>query len=237
MRQVLTTICFCFFAVLAFTQQRKPEIIRDTIYFEVLENECGDTVWFSTEEVEFKGGRKFTDSKPVGFNDQDPCAGIKYKDTTTLLNYFANPLFIDRSRQLAEKAVEFIFEDQELRSVNRLIRALKDSGLPNLQLHVEKMYGDSILGTYKFVRPVAGKPTREDCTVSKRPNGNIVVRIGSVNYPVAVLGDKRIEISNIPSNGQKIRLYLINPGRWSSITKDFQMVKNEKLIIETKTVK
>lgn len=237
MRQVLTTICFLFFAVLAFTQQRKPEIIRDTIYFEVLENECGESVWFSTEEVEFKGGRKFTDSKPVGYDEQNPCAGIKSTDTTTLLNYFANPFFIDRSRQLAEKAVEFIFEDQELRSVNRLVTALKRSGLPDLQPHVEKMFGDSILGTYKFVRPVSGKPTREDCTVSKRPNGNIVVRIGTVNYPVAVLGDKRIEITNIPSNGQKTRLYLINPGRWSSITKDFQMVKNEKLIIETKTVK
>ena len=120
--------CIILFALPALAQ--RAEVVKDSISFSTTINECGDTVFLLTEIIEFRGGRKVTNSQPVGFDENNPCSGIKYRDTTTLLNFYANPL-IDYGRARAVDATKFIFQPRDLKSFTTVNKALADFGMPS----------------------------------------------------------------------------------------------------------
>ena len=218
--------CIILFALPAFGQ--RGEIVKDTIYFGTTVNECGDTMFSLTEIVELRGGRTFTNSQPVGFDENNPCSGIGYKDTTTLLNFYKNPL-IDYGRQQAEKAREFIFQARSLKTFAGINTALVNLGAGNLLREIENGFADSLVGSYILVRPSVANA---NVTTVKTANGALRVRISAQTFfPVVLYGDKWMLLQNIAGAGQHVDLYEIEPGRWVSLLGNYQLVKAGRQVV------
>ena len=220
-------ICIILFALPALAQ--RAEVVKDSISFSTTVNECGDTVFLLTEIIEFRGGRKVTNSQPVGFDENNPCSGIKFRDTTTLLNFYANPL-IDYGRQQAEKAVGFIFQNRSLKSFTGVNAALVRFGMPNMLKQIETTFADSLLGSYILVRPGVNNA---NVTVTKTALGNVRIRVNANSFfPLTVYSDRWILANNIAGTDQNVDLYQIEPGRWVSLLGNYQLVKNVRQVVQ-----
>lgn len=218
--------CILLFALPALAQ--KGEIVKDSILFSTTVNECGDTVYLLTEIIEFRGGRKVTNSQPVGFNENNPCSGIKRRDTLTLLNFYANPL-IDYGRQQAEKATSFIFQNRALKSFNTVSTALVRFGMPSILKRIESTFVDSLLGNYILVRPGVANV---NVTVTKTASGAVRIRVNAQNiFPLTIYSDRFLTVKDIAGTGQDVDLYQIEPGRWVSLLGNYQLVKNVRQVV------
>jgi hypothetical protein len=226
MKQVL----FIFlFAPLALFGQSKGEIIKDTLFFTTALNECDSLVWFVNQYVEFRGGRKVTDSAPVGFNENNPCEGIKARDTAQLVAFYANPL-IDYTRQQANRAKDFIFQNQTLSSFNAVNRALTRKGLPSIYGTIERAFADSLTGNYILKRPGVADA---NVTIQKLPNGTVRIRVNAqTNFPLQVLGDGFVFAKNLAGANKDVQLFQIEPGRWISLEREYQLVKNVRQVVQ-----
>lgn len=219
--------CIIVFALPALAQ--RAEVVKDSISFSMTVNECGDTVFLLTEIIEFRGGRKVTNSQPVGFDENNPCSGIKYRDTVTLVNFYANPL-IDYGRQQAEKAVGFIFQNRSLKSFTGVNAALVRFGMPNMLKQIEKTFADSLVGSYILVRPGVNNA---NVTVTKTAQGAVRIRVNAQNiFPPTVYSDRWILANNIAGTDQNVDLYQIEPGRWVSLLGNYQLVKNVRQVVQ-----
>jgi hypothetical protein len=219
--------CILVFALPAVAQ--KGEVIKDTIYFSTVINECGDTVFNLTEVVELRGGRKFTNSQPVGFDENNPCSGIKARDTATLVNFYANPL-IDYGRQRALDATKFVFQPRDLKGFTGVNAALVRFGMPNMLKQIEKTFADSLVGSYILVRPGVANAT---VNVTKLANGSVRIRINAQNiFPFVVYSDRWLLLQDVAGTGQHVDLYQIEPGRWVSLLGNYQLVKNTRQIVQ-----
>ena len=218
--------CILIFALPALAQ--RAEVVKDSISFSTTVNECGDTVYLLTEIIEFRGGRKVTNSQPVGFSENDPCSGIRFRDTTTLLNFYANPL-IDYGRQQAEKAIGFIFQNRGLKTFTGVNNALVRFGMPNMLKQIEKTFADSLLGNYILVRPGVANA---NVTVTKTAQGAVRIRANANNiFPLTVYSDRWILANNIAGTYQNVDLYQIEPGRWVSLLGNYQLVKSARQVV------
>jgi len=225
MKQILFLLLFpCFIFA-----QNKGEVLSDTIYFGTIVNECGDTVYALTQTIELRGGRKFTNSEPVGFAENNPCSGVKLRDTASLLNFYANPL-IDFGRQQAQKAKDFIFQGRSIRSFGAINTALINFRYPGIYATTEKLFADSLIGSYTLVRPgVANLPV----TVTKTALGAVRIRLsGSSFLPLVVYSDGFVTVRNIGGTGNDVDLYQIEPDRWISLLGDYQLVKKASQIVK-----
>lgn len=219
--------CIILFALPVLAQ--RAEVVKDSISFSTTVNECGDTVFLLTEIIEFRGGRKVTNSQPVGFDENNPCSGIKYRDTATLVNFYANPL-IDYGRQQAEKAVGFIFQNRSLKSFTGVNAALVRFGMPNMLKQIEKTFADSLVGSYILVRPGVNNA---NVNVTKVANGSVRIRINAQTiFPFVVYSDRWILVQDIAGTGQHVDLYQIEPGRWVSLLGNYQLVKNVRQVVQ-----
>jgi len=224
----LFLFCIILFALPGFGQQ-KGEVLKDTIYFGTTINECGDTVFNLTEIVELRGGRKFTNSQPVGFNEDNPCEGIKARDTAQLVSYYANPL-IDFGRQQANKAKDFIFQNRSLKSFNTINQALTNFGVTGIFKTVEKQFADSLVGNYVLVRPSVANA---NVTIQKTAQAGIRVRVSaSVNFPITLYSDGWMTVKNAAGTNQDVDFYQIEPGRWVSLLSNYQLVKNIRQVVK-----
>ena len=223
----LILFCILVFALPALAQ--RGEVVSDSIAFSTTINECGDTVVLLTEIIEFRGGRKVTNSQPIGFDENNPCSGIKYRDTTQLVNFYANPL-IDFGRQKAQAAVGFIFQKMDLRRFTGINGALVRFGRPNMLKQIEKTFADSLTGDYILVRPgVANTPV----AVTKLANGSVRIRINAQNiFPFTVYSDRWILLQNIAGAGENVDLYRIEPGRWVSLLGNYGLYKSSRQIVK-----
>ena len=220
---------FLFIASTLSAFGQRGEIVKDTIYFGTTVNECGDTVYLLTEIIEFRGGRKVTNSQPVGFSENDPCSGIKRRDTLQLVNFYANPL-IDYGRQQAEKAVGFIFQNRALKSFTGVNAALVRFGMPSMLKQIEKTFADSLFGAYILVRPGVNNA---NVTVTKTAQGQVRIRVNAQNiFPVTVYSDRWLLVQNIAGTDQNVDLYQIEKGRWVSLLGNYQLVKNARQVVQ-----
>lgn len=219
--------CIILFALPALAQ--RAEVVKDTIYFATTVNECGDTVYLLTEISEFRGGRKVTNSQPVGYDENNPCSGIKRRDTLQLLNFYANPL-IDFGRQQAEKAVGFIFQSRSIKTFTGVNQALVRFGMPSILKRVETTFADSLVGNYILVRPGMNNA---NVTVTKTAQGAVRIRVNAQNiFPLTVYSDRWILANNIAGTDQNVDLYQIEPGRWVSLLGNYQLVKNVRKVVQ-----
>lgn len=226
--------CIILFALPALAQ-RGGEVLKDTIYFGTEVNECGDTVYTLTEIVELRGGRKFTNSQPVGFSENDPCSGVRYRDTAALINSYANPL-IDYGRQQATKAKDFIFQNRSLKSFTTVNKALELFGYTGIFKTVESMFADSLVGSYILVRPGVANTA---VTVTQTAQGAVRVRLGANSFlPIVVYSDQFITVKNIAGADQNVDLYEMQgeKGRWVSLLGNYQLVKEARQVV-AKSVK
>jgi hypothetical protein len=225
MKRILFLLLFpCFIFA-----QNKGEVLSDTIYFGTIVNECGDTVYALTQTIELRGGRKFTNSEPVGFDENNPCSGVKLRDTASLVNFYANQMN-DFGRQQAQKSKDFIFQTRSIRSFGVINTALINFRYPGIYATVEKLFADSLIGSYTLVRPgVANLPV----TVVKTALGAVRIRLsGSSFLPVLVYSDGFITVRNIAGAGNDVDLYQIEPGRWISLLGNYQLVKKATQIVK-----
>lgn len=226
MKQILI-FCAVLFALQGFGQ--RAEVVKDSISFSTTVNECGDTVVLLTEIIEFRGGRKVTNSQPVGFDENNPCSGIKYRDTATLVNFYANPL-IDYGRQQAEKATSFIFQTRSLKSFTGVNAALVRFGMPNMLRQIEATFADSLLGSYILVRPGVNNA---NVTVIKNAQGQTRIRVNAQNiFPLTIYSDRWMLVSNIAGADQNVDMYQIEPGRWVSLLGNYQLVKSARQVVQ-----
>lgn len=228
MKHIIFLFCIILFALPALAQNR-AEVVKDSISFSTTINECGDTVYLLTEIIEFRGGRKVTNSQPVGFDENNPCSGIKRRDTLQLINFYANPL-IDYGRQQAEKAVGFIFQNRSLRSFTGVNAALVRFGMPNMLKQIESTFADSLVGNYILVRPGVNNA---NVTVTKTAQGAARIRVNAQNiFPLTVYSDRWILANNIAGTDQNVDLYQIEPGRWVSLLGNYQLVKSARQVVQ-----
>ena len=226
MKQILFILLLIPFLANA---QRGGEVLKDTIYFSAAKNECGDSVYYLTEVVELRGGRKFTNSQPVGFSENDPCSGVRFRDTITLVRSYANPL-IDFGRQQAQKSKDFIFQSRSLKGFNEVNRALISFQHPGIYPTVEKMFADSLVGAYILVRPSVANA---NVTIVKTTQGAVRVRLNaSTFFPIVVYSDGWITVRNLAGANQDVDLYQIEPGRWVSLLSNYQLVKNIRQVVK-----
>lgn len=219
-------ICILLFALPALAQ--RAQVVKDSISFSTTINECGDTVYLLTEIIEFRGGRKVTNSQPVGFDENNPCSGIKRRDMLQLLNFYANPL-IDFGRQQAEKAVGFIFQARSLKTFTGVNQALVRFGMPSILKRIETTFADSLLGNYILVRPGVANA---NVTVTKTAQGAVRIRVNaSTIFPLTVYSDRWILAKDIAGTGNDVDLYQIEPGRWVSLLGNYQLVKNVRQVV------
>lgn len=219
-------ICILLFTMPALAQ--RAEVVKDSIVFGTTVNECGQTVFLLTEYIEFRGGRKVTNSQPVGFDENNPCSGILATDTAALVNFYGNPL-IDFGRQQAEKAIGFIFQNRSLRSFTGVNAALVRFGMPNMLKQIEKTFADSLVGSYILVRPGVNNA---NVTVTKTAAGAVRIRVNAQNiFPLTVYSDRWILANNIAGTDQNVDLYQIEPGRWVSLLGNYQLVKSARQVV------
>ena len=222
-------LLFLFFASTLSAFGQRAEVVKDSISFSTTVNECGDTVFLLTEIIEFRGGRKVTNSQPVGFDENNPCSGIKYRDTLTLVNFYANPL-IDFGRQQAEKSIGFIFQNRSLKSFTGVNAALVRFGMPNMLKQIEKTFADSLIGNYILVRPGVANA---NVTVTKTAQGAVRIRVNAQNiFPLTIYSDRWMLVNNIAGTDQNVDLYQIEPGRWVSLLGNYQLVKNVRQVVQ-----
>lgn len=218
--------CIILFALPALAQ--RAEVVKDSISFSTTVNECGDTVFLLTEIIEFRGGRKVTNSQPVGFDENNPCSGIKRRDTLQLLNFYANPL-IDFGRQQAEKAIGFIFQSRSLKTFTGVNQALVRFGMPSILKRIEATLADSLVGNYILVRPGVANA---NVTVNKTVQGAVRIRVNaSTIFPLTVYADRWILAKDIAGTGNDVDLYQIEKGRWVSLLGNYQLVKNVRQVV------
>ena len=149
--------------------------------------------------------------------------------TTTLLNFYANPL-IDYGRQQAEKAVGFIFQNRSLRSFTSVSQALVRFGMPSMLKQIETTFADSLLGSYILVRPGVNNAK---VTVTKTALGNVRIRVNAQTiFPLTVYSDRWILANNIAGTDQNVDLYQIEPGRWVSLLGNYQLVKSVRQVVQ-----
>ena len=223
--------CILVFALPALAQ--RAEVVKDSISFSTTVNECGDTVYLLTEIIEFRGGRKVTNSQPVGFDENTPCSGIKRRDTLQLVNFYGNPL-IDFGRAQAEKAIGFIFQSRSLKTFTGINQALVRFGMPSMLKQIEKTFADSLVGNYILVRPGVANA---NVTVNKTAQGAERIRVNAQNiFPLTVYSDRWILANNIAGTDQNVDLYQIEPGRWVSLLGNYQLVKSARQVV-SKSIK
>lgn len=215
-------------APLALFGQKSGEIIKDTLFFSTGLNDCDSLVWFVNQYVEFRGGRKLTDSAPVGYNENNPCEGIKARDTAQLVAFYSNPL-IDYTRKQANLAKDFIFQPQTLRSFDAVNKALTRKGLPSMYATIEKAFADSLVGNYILKRPGVADA---NVTVQKLPAGSVRIRVNAqTNFPLQVLGDGFVFARNLAGTNKDVQLFQIELGRWISLDREYQLVKNARQVV------
>lgn len=224
------TILFLLLPTLLLAQ-RGGEILSDTVYFSGGVNECGDSVYLLTQVTTFRGGRVYQNTEPVGYNKDKPCDGIKWRDTTTLINAFARPLE-DYGRQQAEAARAFIFQARALKSFQVIDKALKVSKTGGLFSKIEKTYADSLIGSYILVRPGQANTS---ITVNKTASGNVRVRLAANSFlPIVMYSDTWITVRNLGGANNDVDLYEIEPGRWVSLLGTWQMVSSARQVVKGK---
>ena len=223
------TLLFCIILFALPVLAQRAEVVKDSISFSTTINECGDTVYLLTEIIEFRGGRKVTNSQPVGFDENNPCSGIKYRDTLTLINIYANPL-IDYGRQQAEKAIGFIFQNRSLKTFTGVNQALVRFGMPNMLRQIERTFADSLVGNYILVRPGVANA---NVTVTKTAAGAVRIRVNAQNiFPLTIYSDRWMLVNNIAGTDQNVDLYQIEPRRWVSLLGNYQLVKNVRQVVQ-----
>jgi len=230
----LLSIIFVTFSISLFSQS----ITRDSIWFFTELNPCDSSVWWMGYQVKYRNKVISVSSNPIGYDEKNPCANqIMARDTSTLVNYYKNSLIIDPGREIAGLALK-LFQSQSLdKEADRFNSAIKIATKKDLFLEIEKSFADSLFGTYRL-RINTGTVTTVDCTITRRANGQIVIRTGSgqnvQNYPLKFYGDEKIEVTNLPRTGDKTIIFQIgkNKKRWSSIGKDLQVLGSDKLVIE-----
>jgi len=226
MKQILLILLL---APLALFGQQKGEVIKDTLFFTTGLNECDSLVWFVNQYVELRGGRKVTDSAPVGFNENNPCEGIRARDTAQLIQFYANPL-IDFTRQQATKAKDFIFQNRTLAGFDAVNKALTRKGLPSIYGTIERSFADSLVGNYILKRPGIADAT---VTIQKLPAGAVRIRVSAQsNFPLVVYGDGFVFAKNLAGTNKDVQLFQIEPGRWISLDRDYQLVKSVRLVVQ-----
>jgi len=222
-------LLFLFIASTLSAFGQRAEVVKDSISFSTTINECGDTVFLLTEIIEFRGGRKVTNSQPVGFDENNPCSGIKYRDTLTLINIYANPL-IDYGRQQAEKAIGFIFQNRSLKTFTGVNQALVRFGMPNMLRQIERTFADSLVGNYILVRPGVANA---NVTVTKTAAGAVRIRVNAQNiFPLTIYSDRWMLVNNIAGTDQNVDLYQIEPRRWVSLLGNYQLVKSARQVVQ-----
>lgn len=226
MKQILFILLF---APLALFGQQKGEVIKDTLFFTTGLNECDSLVWFVNQYIELRGGRKVTDSAPVGYNPNSPCEGIKARDTAQLMAFYANPL-IDFTRQQANKAKDFIFQNRTLASFDAVNKALTRKGLPSIYGTIERAFADSLVGNYILKRPAVADA---NVTVQKLPAGTVRIRVNAqTNFPLVVYGDGFVFAKNLAGTNKEVQLFQLEPGRWISWDREYQLVKNARQVVQ-----
>lgn len=225
MKYIFIFVVLCFaIPILA----QRAEVVKDSISFSYAVNECGDSIILLTEIIEFRGGRKVTNSQPVGYSENDPCSGVKKRDTTGLINFYANPL-IDYGRQQAQDAAKFIFQTRSLKSFTGVNNALVRFGMPNMLKRIEATFADSLVGNYILVRPGVANA---NVTVTKTNQGAVRIRVNAQNiFPLTVYSDRWMLVNNIAGTDQNVDLYQIEPGRWVSLLGNYQLVKKARQVV------
>jgi len=228
------------FALPGFGQQ--GEVVKDSVRLYVDVNECGDSVWFAYTYVEYRGNKKASNSQPVGYSENDPCVGIGKYDTTGLYQAVANGAIefdgktrvglLDYGRQQAQKAKDFVFQNQALKSYTELNRALLAAGMPGLFVSVEKQFADSLIGSYILVRPGVANA---NVTVTKTNLGAVRVRLTANSFlPIVLYADTWMNLRNVAGTGQHVDLFEMpgEKGRWVSLLGNYQLVKNARQVVQ-----
>ena len=231
----LKVIILALLPVFAYSQD---SFVKDSIWFYTDLNQCDSVVWWVGYQVKLRGKVVSLDAKPVGWDEKNPCANIPEKDTATLVNFYKNTLVVDPGRQLAEIAARLIAQNSYDREAGRINTAIKRATTKDFFQEAEKEASDSLFGAYRLRTNVDGTAKTVDCQILRRPNGQVVIRTGTgqaaQNYPMKFWGDARIEVTDLPTKGNKITIYKIqgNRGRWVSFDRTLQVLKSDKFAIE-----
>lgn len=233
--KLFKVIILALLPVFAYSQD---SFVKDSIWFYTDLNQCDSVVWWIGYQVKLRGKVVSLDAKPVAWDEKNPCANIRGKDTATLVNFYKNNLVVDPGRQLADIAARLIIQNGMDREAERVNTAIKKATAKDFFQEAEKEASDSLFGTYRLRTNINGTVTTVDCQILRRPNGQVVIRTGSgqtvQNYPLKFWGDARIEVTNLPQTGNKTMIYKIqgNRGRWVSFDRTLQVLKSDKFAIE-----
>ena len=230
-------------ALLPFFAFGQDSFVKDSIWFYTDLNQCDSVVWWVGYQVKIRGKVVSLDAKPVAWDENNPCANIRAKDTAMLVNYYKNSLVVDPGRQLAEIAARLIVQNGFDREAERVNTAIKRATTKDFFQEAEKAAADSLFGAYRLRTNINGTVTTVDCQILRRPNGQVIIRTGSgqtvQNYPLKFWGDARIEVTDLPAKGNKTMIYQIqgNRGRWVSFDRTLQVLKSDKFAIEAQGLK
>lgn len=233
--KLLKVIILALLPVFAYSQD---SFVKDSIWFYTDLNQCDSVVWWVGYQVKLRGKVVSLDAKPVGWDEKNPCANIRGKDTTTLVNFYKNTLVVDPGRQLAEIAARLIVQNGVDKEAERVNTAIKKATKKDFFQEAEKEAVDSLFGNYRLRTNVNGTTSTVDCQILRRPNGQVVIRTGTgqtvKNYPLKFWGDARIEVTDLPQTGNKTTIYKIqgNRVRWVSFDRSLQVLKSDKFAIE-----
>jgi hypothetical protein len=231
----LKVIILALLPVFAYSQD---SFVKDSIWYYTDLNQCDSVVWWIGYQVKLRGKIVSMDARPVGYDEKNPCANIREKDTTTLVNFYKNTLVIDPGRQLAEIAVRLFLQNQLDKEAERVNSAIKKATKKDFFQEAENAAADSLFGNYRLRTNINGTVKTVDCQILRRPNGQVVIRTGTgqtvQNYPLKFWGDARIEVTDLPLKDNKTMIYRIqgNRGRWVSFDRSLQVLKSDKFAIE-----
>ena len=143
------------------------------------------------------------------------------------MGFYGNPV-IEYGRQQAQRAYFLIFQKNQLAAYSQADKALRRAKMPSVLNAVQRVFQDSLVGTYKIARPGVADAQG---VVSIRPNGSLRLAISGTNYVLNAWGDSMLEIVGLPAN-ESTFLYKLENKRFVSLDRKIQMVVQDRQIIQ-----
>jgi hypothetical protein len=86
-----------------------------------------------------------------------------------------------------------------------------------------------LVGNYILKRPGVADA---NVTIQKLPAGSVRIRVNAqTNFPLQVFGDGFVFAQNLAGANKPVQLFQIEPGRWISWDRDYQLVKNVRQVV------
>lgn len=138
-------------------------------------------------------------------------------DSLTTLNYYVNEA-IEVNRIFAYYAALTTKKREALHAMNAYAGALEHVGLPDLWDAIQSKFEGQFLGVVKVTEKGNNAVNGE---VLKSNSGVLRLKFGAFNSRILILSDKMIRVFSYPAQGQVIDMYLVRPGIFTSIDRDF----------------